>query len=137
MEPRCGAGFSSDGPAGNGAIQDLVALFSRYFQGLRTDFGRVRIAEEGLSRFQTDIIRAARTIPYGTTVSYGRLAALAGNPTAVRAAASVMRHNPFAIVVPCHRVIRADGKPGGFMGAVTGEKAALKRRLLQLERAKR
>jgi len=87
----------------------------------------------GVSPFTRKVLQAARTIPYGKTVSYARLAAMAGNPAGVRAAASVMRSNPFPLVVPCHRVIRSDGSPGGFMGKTTGREVRLKRILLKRE----
>jgi methylated-DNA-[protein]-cysteine S-methyltransferase len=58
---------------------------------------------------------------------------MAGRPKAVRAAASVMRHNDYPIVIPCHRVVRTDGTVGGFMGKSRGSSIELKRRLLRHE----
>ncbi|MBN1129711.1 MAG: MGMT family protein, partial [Chitinispirillaceae bacterium] len=62
-----------------------------------------------------------------------RLAEMAGFPGAARAAASVMRKNPFPLVIPCHRVVRSDGSVGGFMGKRKGAAVALKKRLLARE----
>ncbi len=69
-----------------------------------------------------------REVSWGETVSYGELAAMAGRPAAVRAVGSAMSHNPVAIVVPCHRVLHADGSLGGYGGGLT-----LKQALLDLE----
>ncbi|MCM1068073.1 MAG: methylated-DNA--[protein]-cysteine S-methyltransferase [Muribaculaceae bacterium] len=68
------------------------------------------------------------TIPYGTTVSYGQLAAAIGHPTAVRAVASAVGANPLSIVLPCHRVVGADGSLTGYAGGL-----AVKAALLALE----
>jgi O-6-methylguanine DNA methyltransferase len=84
--------------------------------------------------FQKKVLTVARTIPRGTTVSYARLARMAGYPKAVRAVASVMRNNRYPLVIPCHRVIRSNGTVGGFMGTSSGEAVALKLRLLDHER---
>ncbi|WP_434800380.1 methylated-DNA--[protein]-cysteine S-methyltransferase [Corynebacterium aquatimens] len=67
-------------------------------------------------------------MPYGETATYSQLAALAGNPRAVRAAGTACATNPLPIVVPCHRVVRADGTVGNYAGG-----PAMKRFLLELE----
>ncbi|HNG57685.1 MAG TPA: methylated-DNA--[protein]-cysteine S-methyltransferase, partial [Solirubrobacterales bacterium] len=64
--------------------------------------------------------------------SYGDVAALAGAPGAARAAGTALSRNPIALIVPCHRVIKADGTTGGYGGGKAG--TALKQRLLDLER---
>jgi len=79
--------------------------------------------------FDAAVWRAARRIPYGATVSYGELAAMAGYPRAARAAGGSMARCPFSPVVPCHRVIHADGSIGGW-----GTDTWVKRWLLDLER---
>lgn len=73
-------------------------------------------------------------VPYGETVSYGELAALAGRPDGARAVGGVMAGNPIPVVVPCHRVIAADGGIGGFAGS-GGTQVETKRRLLAMEGA--
>jgi methylated-DNA-[protein]-cysteine S-methyltransferase len=73
---------------------------------------------------------ALRAIPYGETVTYGELAALAGHPNAQRAAGTFCARNRFPLFVPCHRVVAADGL--GSYGSLGLE---YKRRLLELERA--
>ena len=87
----------------------------------------VRLDLSALPRFQKKALIAARRILYGRTVTYGQLAARAGNPRAARAVGQAMAWNPVPLAVPCHRVVAAGGL-GGFGGG-----AALKRRLLALE----
>jgi len=77
--------------------------------------------------FQEAIWQALRAIPFGETRSYGELAAMVGNPAAVRAAGTACGANPVAIVVPCHRVQRADGTLGGYAYGVD-RKVVLRRR---------
>jgi methylated-DNA-[protein]-cysteine S-methyltransferase len=60
------------------------------------------------------VCEAARAIPAGATRTYGELAAQLGKPGAARAVGGVMARNPFPIIVPCHRVLAAGGRPGGF-----------------------
>jgi methylated-DNA-[protein]-cysteine S-methyltransferase len=80
------------------------------------------------------VLAAARDIPCGATVSYGELARRVQRPGAARAVGGALRENPFPLIIPCHRIVRADGRPGGFGGATEGAKAALKRRLIDHER---
>ncbi|MEO0025142.1 MAG: MGMT family protein [candidate division WOR-3 bacterium] len=82
----------------------------------------------GLSRFARRILAVCARIRFGEVITYGALAQAAGYPGAARAVGQVMAHNRFAIFFPCHRVVGADGRLGGFTGG-TG----LKRRLLELE----
>ncbi len=82
--------------------------------------------------FQRRAWEALRAIPAGTTVSYGELAARLGRPGAGRAVGSAVARNPISIVVPCHRVVGADGSLTGYAGGVEA-----KRRLLALEHAGR
>ncbi len=97
-----------------------------YFAGRRTDF-TVPLFLSGTS-FQKRIWNALLTVPYGETVSYGEIARRAGMPTAVRAAATAIGHNPLMILIPCHRVIRGDGSIGGFAVGT-----AIKQQLLAIE----
>jgi O-6-methylguanine DNA methyltransferase len=104
-----------------------------FLDGKKKDLSRLPIELSECPSFSKKVLLAARSIPWGTTVSYSRLAAMAGNPAGVRAAASVMRNNPFPLVIPCHRVIKSDGSIGGFMGKTTGREVSLKYRLLKRE----
>jgi methylated-DNA-[protein]-cysteine S-methyltransferase len=79
-----------------------------------------------LSRgFRRAVLAHLTEIGYGTTASYAAVAAAAGNPKAVRAAATACATNPLPVVVPCHRVVRSDGSIGGYAGGVDVKKALL------------
>lgn len=78
--------------------------------------------------FQLSVWEALRAIPFGTTLSYGEIARRIGRPSAVRAVGAANGRNPLPIVIPCHRVIGADGNLTGYRGGV-----AIKRRLLAHE----
>jgi len=101
-----------------------------YFEGDYVDFRDIPIALNGSGAFTKRVLAACRGIKFGQTVSYGRLAEMAGKPAAARAVGGVMAKNPLPLIIPCHRVICADGTLGGFsaMGGVN-----LKKRLLKLE----
>jgi O-6-methylguanine DNA methyltransferase len=86
------------------------------------------------SDFERDVLEAARRIPYGETRAYRWLAREARRPLAVRAAASVMARNPLWLLVPCHRVIHADGTLGSYGNGAAG--LARKRALLEREGVK-
>jgi len=75
--------------------------------------------------FYRAVWEALRKVPYGSTVSYGELAALAGRPGAARAVGSAMNRNPAAILVPCHRVTASQGKLGGFACGIEWKKFLL------------
>jgi methylated-DNA-[protein]-cysteine S-methyltransferase len=109
-----------------------ASLLTGYAEGERVDFGPIRLDCTGLTPFGWAVTNACRCIAYGTTCSYGDLAASAGSPGAARAVGSVMRRNAWPIVVPCHRVLASGGKIGGY-SAPGG--LDLKRRLLELEGA--
>jgi len=81
--------------------------------------------------FNQGVLRATAEIPFGETASYGDVAAAAGSPRAARAAGNALAGNPIPIVVPCHRVIHADGGLGGYTGGLD-----TKRFLLRLEGAR-
>lgn len=117
--------------AGNGAAPELGHLVHRvrsYFDGEPVAFADVAIEDEGWTPFQRDVVAALRQVPYGEIVSYSDLARLAGHPRAQRAAGTVCAGNRFPLVVPCHRVVSADG-----VGSYPGLGVDYKRRLLALE----
>jgi methylated-DNA-[protein]-cysteine S-methyltransferase len=103
-----------------------------YFERDCVDFGGIPVVLDGLSVFTRRVLKACRSIRFGQTVTYGRLAEMAGRPRAARAVGGVMAKNPLPLIIPCHRVIRADGGMGGF-SAMGG--TILKTRLLTLERS--
>jgi methylated-DNA-[protein]-cysteine S-methyltransferase len=110
------------------AVRDIVALLG----GERRDLSAIVLDMTDVPPFHRRVYEIARTIPAGTTLSYGEVAARLGSPGSARAVGQALRRNPFAVVVPCHRVLAAGGKPGGFSatGGVT-----TKLRMLSIERA--
>lgn len=113
--------------------RDLVDRLVAYFGGAREQFGDVdldaALAYHGIDGFAGRVLSALRAIPYGSTISYGELAELAGFPGAARAAGTVLANGPLEIIVPYHRVVRSDGSVGSY-GPGAGDR---KRRLLALE----
>jgi methylated-DNA-[protein]-cysteine S-methyltransferase len=106
----------------------LINRFRAYFRGERMAFDDVPLEVEGWTQFQLDVLAALRRVPFGEVVSYSDLARLAGHPRAQRAAGTFCAGNRFAIVVPCHRVVGADG-----LGSYGSLGLDYKRRLLALE----
>jgi methylated-DNA-[protein]-cysteine S-methyltransferase len=104
-----------------------IAQLEAYFAGQLQQFD-LPLAPEG-TLFQRSVWQQLRAIPYGETISYGELARRIGNPRASRAVGLANGANPLPIVVPCHRVIGADGSLTGFGGGLP-----IKRQLLALER---
>ncbi|WP_445164116.1 methylated-DNA--[protein]-cysteine S-methyltransferase [Mycobacterium sp. Dal123C01] len=109
-----------------GAFGAAVAQLEAYFAGELTDFD-VELELQG-TEFQRRVWKALLTIPFGETRSYGEIAQQIGAPGAARAVGLANGHNPIAIVVPCHRVIGANGSLTGFGGGLDR-----KRTLLELE----
>ena len=108
------------------AIDAIVALL----QGQPSDLSAIALDMEGVAPFHRRVYEVARTIPPGKTLAYGEVAARLGAAGAARAVGQALGHNPFPIVVPCHRVVAASGKIGGF-SAHGG--TATKRRMLAIE----
>ncbi len=78
------------------------------------DWSFVELVFLGLSDFRTKVYQRVRQVPAGTTVSYSEVAELVGSPGAARAVGMAMRSNPLPLFIPCHRVVAAGSKPGGF-----------------------
>ena len=78
-----------------------------------------------VSDFQGRVMEIVRKIPAGNVMSYSGVAALAGNPSASRAVGQAMSSNPIPIIIPCHRVVRSDGRLGGFSGGTPLKRALL------------
>lgn len=108
----------------------LVRRIQAYASGQPVDFCDVRVDPGRLTEFQRRVVHHCRQIPYGGSLSYGQLAARAGSPRAARAVGNCMAANRIPLIIPCHRVLRADGRPGAF-SAPGGTRT--KRRLLALE----
>jgi len=112
----------------------LAEQLTSYFNGTFTQSFDAPLPEG--PPFTRKCWAVCRTIPYGTTVTYGELAAMAGSPKAARAAGQAMRNNPTVIITPCHRVIASSGKLHGFAGTTNPSSIELKQKefLLGLER---
>lgn len=89
-----------------------------------------RDREASLTPFERDVLRAALAIPFGQTRSYQWIARRINRPLAVRAVGQALRKNPYPLMIPCHRVIRSDGRYGGYAGRMGAEKE----RLIRLEK---
>jgi methylated-DNA-[protein]-cysteine S-methyltransferase len=113
------------------AIVEAVAEVKRYFEGEQVDFTGVALDLDGQNAFFLDIYAAARRIGWGRTTTYGTLAKeLGAGPEAARDVGQAMAKNPVALIIPCHRVLAAGGKIGGF-SAPGGSDAKL--HMLELE----
>ena len=110
------------------AIDDIVALLG----GERRDLNHVAIDIGAVSEFHRRVYEVARRIPAGATLSYGDVAERLGDRSLAREVAEALSENPCPIIVPCHRILAAGGKPGGF-SAPGG--VATKLRLLTIEGA--
>ena len=112
------------------AIQSTIDAIAALLRGEAVDLASAVLDLAGVPAFHQQVYEAARTIPPGTTISYGEIAKRVGSPGSARAVGQALGRNPFPIVVPCHRVLAAGGKAGGFTatGGVT-----TKLRMLELE----
>jgi methylated-DNA-[protein]-cysteine S-methyltransferase len=114
--------------AERGSGHELADRFRRWFAGGADEFLDVALDLEGATEFELALTESLRRVPRGDVVTYAELAALAGRPRAQRAAGTFCARNRFSLVVPCHRVVGADGI--GSYGSLGVE---YKRRLLELE----
>jgi methylated-DNA-[protein]-cysteine S-methyltransferase len=112
------------------AVRRAIEAIRALLRGERVDLSAIELDMQGLPPFPRRVYEAARAIAPGSTLSYGELAARIGSPGAARAVGQALGRNPFAIVVPCHRVLAANGRIGGFSadGGV-----GTKRRMLAIE----
>lgn len=124
---RCPEAVEGPAPAGvQEAIEGIVASLG----GCPADLASVPLDMEAVPEFHRRVYEVARAIPFGKVMTYGEVARRLGAPGASRAVGQALGRNPFALVVPCHRVLAAGGRPGGFSargGLVT------KHRLLSIE----
>ena len=116
---------------GHPVLQQAVEQLEQYFAGRRQAF-RLPIELSGLPAFTRKILETLQSVPFGETLTYGELADRAGYPRAARAVGQVMAANPLPIIIPCHRVVAAGGRPGGYSG---GGGVSTKEWLLAFERA--
>lgn len=108
----------------------VIKQLEEYFEGRLQRF-TIPFSLEG-TEFQRSVWRALKTIPYGKTASYGAISKKIGNPKASRAVGAANGQNPVSIIVPCHRIIGANGKLVGYGGGL-----AIKKALLEIEQSRR
>ncbi len=118
-------------PDADGVAADAIARIRSLLRGEPVDLAPIRLDWRGVPPFERRVYEVARAIPPGSTVTYGELALRIGEPDAARSVGRALGRNPYPIVVPCHRVVAAGGRTGGF-SAHGG--ASTKLRLLALER---
>ena len=112
--------------AGENKFQAIIDQLNEYFSGKRMQFD-IPLKPAGTA-FQQQVWQALLAIPYGRVTSYGALALKLNKPGAMRAVGAANGKNPIPIIIPCHRVIAADGSLGGYTGGLD-----IKRKLLDLE----
>ncbi len=105
-------------------MKECIHQLDEYFAGQRQDFS-LPLSPEGTD-FQKSVWDALQTIPYGQTISYKQLAERVQNPKACRAVGTANGRNPIAIIIPCHRVIAANGTLGGYAGGLDVKTTLLK-----------
>jgi methylated-DNA-[protein]-cysteine S-methyltransferase len=110
-----------DGPSGAAVegtpppvIQDAIDRMLASLRGEADDLADIPLDLDALPPFRRKVFEVVRTIPAGETLSYGDVAAAAGSPGAARAVGQALGRNPFPIAIPCHRVLAAGGRIGGF-----------------------
>jgi methylated-DNA-[protein]-cysteine S-methyltransferase len=127
IDEEAGAEGGAQAGLPEGVLARALAELTEYFDGERTDFDLPTVLTRG-SDFERAVWAEIAAIPYGETTTYGRIAHAVGEPGGAQAVGTACNRNPLPVIVPCHRVIGANGKLVGFGGG-------LKRKqwLLQLE----
>jgi methylated-DNA-[protein]-cysteine S-methyltransferase len=111
------------------ALEPFAAQLTEYFEGRRTRFD-LPIDLSRMSEFRRAVLEAVREVPYGEVQSYGEIAHAVGKPGAARAVGGVMATNPVSIVIPCHRIVRSDGRRGEYAWRTMGAAGASYKDLL-------
>lgn len=109
-----------DGLITNNYVDNCANQLREYFEGSRRTFELI-LEPEGTD-FQKSVWQQLRKIPYGTTISYGTQSKLLGSPLSIRAVAKANAQNKIAIIIPCHRVVGADGSLTGYVGGLWRKK---------------
>lgn len=113
-------------------VRDAISRIQDLLAGGAPDFSVVPLDLSVVSAFERRVYDITCAIPPGRTLTYGEVAAQVGGTGASRAVGRALGRNPFPLIIPCHRVLAAGGRPGGFSGAGG---VATKRRLLAIEGA--
>ena len=115
------------------SLDGIARELAEYFEGRRTVF-EMPLDLSGLTPFRRAVLEAVAAVPYGTVQSYQDIAFRVGKPGATRAVGCAVATNPISIVIPCHRIIRADGTPGEYALRTLGRRGVVyKLMLLELE----
>ncbi|WP_285612134.1 methylated-DNA--[protein]-cysteine S-methyltransferase [Actinokineospora globicatena] len=122
-------GTEAEPPA---AVATAITRMTALLEGERDDLTDIVVDPEGLPEFDLRVHAVARAIPPGETLTYGEVAARLGLPGSAQAVGQALGRNPYPIVVPCHRVLGANGRVGGFSA---GDGAVTKLRILGIEGA--
>ena len=130
LQRRCPSAHEASPPP---EVERAISAIAALLGGEPSDLSAIALDMEGLSEFERRVYEVARTIPPGATLSYGEIAARLGDRAMARDVGQALGRNPFPLIVPCHRVLAAGGKAGGFSanGGLT-----TKLRLLSIERAR-
>jgi len=117
----------------DGFVAEAVAGIRALFEGEKRDLSDLPVALDTVSDFNRKVYEIALSIPHGETLTYGDVAQRIGDPGAARAVGVALGQNPWPIIVPCHRVLAAGGKTGGFSAEGGIE---IKLRILTIEKAR-
>ena len=123
----------ADETEAEGFVAEAVAGIRALFDGEKRDLSYLPVALESVSDFNRKVYEVALAIPHGETLTYGEVAQRIGDPGAARAVGVALGQNPWPIIVPCHRVLAAGGKTGGFSAEGGVE---IKLRILTIEKAR-
>jgi methylated-DNA-[protein]-cysteine S-methyltransferase len=136
LEGRIAGTVATTGPRrGRTLVGRAAAQLSDYLAGVPVTFD-VPLDLLGRPTWDRDVLGRVQAVPWGAVTSYGRVARRVGRPGAARAVGGAIGRNPVGIVVPCHRVVAADGSLGGYGGDWFGSRETLldiKRELLRIE----
>lgn len=105
-------------------LDDAARELDEYFAGTRSGFD-LRLDRRLSTGFRREVHLRLADVAYGSTMSYAQMAQVVGSPKAVRAVGTACATNPLPVVVPCHRVVRSDGEPGGYAGGPEAKRALL------------
>ncbi|MDD4319447.1 MAG: methylated-DNA--[protein]-cysteine S-methyltransferase [Candidatus Peribacteraceae bacterium] len=119
-EGRTGGGSNRSHPSADNSetsvepvLEEAARQIKEYFSGARRDFADLPLAIAG-SSFSQDVWEQVRRVPYGSTLTYGQIAASLRKEGAARAVGRAVGANPLCIIIPCHRILPSDGSLGGF-----------------------
>jgi len=125
---RSGAPFERRPPP---EIEEIIMRIGKLLGGRAIDLSDIALDMDRVGPFEAQVYVTARCIPCGETRTYGQIARAIGEPGAARGVGQALGRNPFAIIVPCHRVVAANGKTGGFSA---GGGVNTKLQILEIER---